>query len=499
MLYESTREGNATLTSAEIVLRGLAQDEGLFIPETIPKLSLHDIDQWKDLTYQEKAQRILSLFLDDFPKDILNSCIHHAYNEHTFTHPDIAPLRHINDEISVLELFHGPTCAFKDIALQILPYLLTAAAQLQQDDHTYVILVATSGDTGKAALSGFQNVDKTKMMVFYPEHGVSEIQKLQMITQEGHNLKVVAVRGNFDDTQTGVKQIFSNSSLADRLAEEGYRFSSANSINWGRLVPQIVYYFSSYMDLLKRNEITLGESINFVVPTGNFGNILAGYFAQEMGLPIHKLICAANQNNVLSDFIKTGIYDRNRTFCRTYSPSMDILISSNLERLLYLMSNRDATQVKDYMKGLREQGTYEIQPVLRERIQSLFWSDFSNDAETIDRIRTTYQNQQYLMDTHTAVAMDVHHKYQKETHDKRKTIIVSTASPFKFNAAVAKAVLEQDIVDSSNEITLLAKLSQEANLEIPLGLKDLDKKAILHKDVCEVTQMQQVVETFLNL
>ncbi len=498
MLYQSTREGKATHSGAQAILAGLAIDGGLFTPDSIPQLSLSQIDEMKSLTYQEKAFAILSLFLDDFPADLLSQCVENAYNEQTFDHPDVAPLVKLTEQINVLELYHGPTCAFKDIALQILPHLLMSSASLQKDERTYVILVATSGDTGKAALSGFQDVPRTKIVVFYPDAGVSAIQKLQMVTQEGDNLKVIAVKGNFDDTQTGVKQIFSDAKLRSQLEDKQYRFSSANSINWGRLAPQIVYYFSSYCDLLKRGEIKLGEEINFVVPTGNFGNILAGYIAKEMGLPIHRLVCAANKNNVLTDFINSGVYDRNRDFNKTVSPSMDILISSNLERLLYLIS-QDATEVRGYMQDLADKGRYQVSDSLKESIQSLFWSECSDDNETIARIRSTYEEYGYLMDTHTAVAMDIHHKYQQAVADDRKNVIVSTASPFKFNSSVAKAILAPEIVVASDEITLLAKLSEESGMKIPAGLSGLDKKDILHKDVVEKSDMQESVIDFLEL
>lgn len=498
MLYQSTREGKSTHSAAEAILAGLALDGGLFTPDCIPKLSLQEIDKMKRQSYQDKAMTILSLFLDDFPKDVLSKCVQNAYNQTTFDHPDIAPLVKLTDDISVLELYHGPTCAFKDIALQILPHLLMSSASLQKDDRIYVILVATSGDTGKAALSGFKDVENTKILVFYPDAGVSEIQKLQMVTQEGGNLKVIAVRGNFDDTQTGVKKIFSDETLRSQLEDKHYRFSSANSINWGRLAPQIVYYFSSYCDLLQRQEIELGEEINFVVPTGNFGNILAGYFAKQMGLPIHRLICAANKNNVLTDFINTGIYDRNREFNKTISPSMDILISSNLERLLFLLC-KDASEVRGYMKDLSEKGRYKVSEQMIKTIQKLFWSSCSNDEETIQRIHSTYKEKDYLMDTHTGVAMDIYYKYLADTADKHKTVIVSTASPFKFNSSVAKAILPDDIVKESGEIALLTKLSDESGMQIPAGLKDLDKKPVLHQDVVEKSNMQDSVSEFLDL
>lgn len=498
MLYQSTREGKATHSGAQAILAGLASDGGLFTPDSIPQLSLSQIDELKFMTYQEKAFAILSLFLDDFPAKILSQCVNSAYNEQTFNHPDVAPLVKLTEQINILELYHGPTCAFKDIALQILPHLLMSSASLEKDDRTYVILVATSGDTGKAALSGFQDVERTKIVVFYPESGVSAIQKLQMVTQEGANLKVIAVKGNFDDTQTGVKKIFSDEKLRAQLEDKHYRFSSANSINWGRLAPQIVYYFSSYCDLLQRSEIKLGEEINFVVPTGNFGNILAGYIAKKMGLPIHQLVCAANKNNVLTDFINSGVYDRNRDFNKTVSPSMDILISSNLERLLYLIC-QDASEVRGYMQDLADKGSYQISNSLKESIQSLFWSDCSDDNETIARIRSTYEEYGYLMDTHTAVAMDIHHKYQQAVADERKTVIISTASPFKFNSAVAKAILAPEIVTASDEITLLTTLSEESGMKIPEGLSGLDKKDVLHKDVVEKSAMQESVVEFLNL
>jgi len=497
MRYESTREGRPFLSAAQAILAGLAPDGGLLTPESIPRLSEGDLEALIPLTYQERAEFILARYLTDFSREDLVRCIGSAYNGTTFSDPRVAPLHRLDRSLSVLELWHGPTCAFKDMALQILPHLLTTSAAMEKDLRTYVILVATSGDTGKAALEGFRDVDRTRILVFYPDAGVSQVQKLQMVTQEGSNVGVLAVRGNFDDTQSGVKEIFSDQQVEQLLAEAGMRFSSANSINWGRLAPQIVYYFSAYCDMVRQGDISCGDPVNFVVPTGNFGNILAGYFAREMGLPVNRLVCAANANNVLTDFIRTGFYDRNRPFSRTISPSMDILISSNLERLIYLLSGRDADRVAGWMGELAETGRYQVTGDVLEKVHSLFWSDFSDDEETVRRIRDTWNTYGYLTDTHTAVAMDICEKYRKETGDTTPTVVVSTASPFKFTASVAEAVLPD--TDAGSELELLEELSRYSRLPIPAGLSRLDARPVLHRQVIGREDMSPEVLKFLGL
>lgn len=499
MRYTTTRNTNEenTLTSSQAILKGLGEDGGLYIPETIPTFSLEEIEALKHLSYQEKAMAIFQKFLTDFSDEELIHCINGAYNLKSFSSEKVTPIHSLSKENHILELYHGPTCAFKDVALQILPYFLTTSAKKNEDDRTYVILVATSGDTGKAALEGFKDVPGTKVLVYYPNNGVSAIQKLQMATQEGDNVDVISVEGNFDDTQTGVKALFSNEALNEKLHENNYTFSSANSINWGRLVPQIVYYFESYLALANNNAITMGQSINFCVPTGNFGNILAGYFAKEMGLPIKKLICAANSNDVLDDFIKTGTYDRNRPFHKTMSPSMDILISSNLERLLHLLSEGDGHLVKSLMKSLNDTGTYTVPDDLLEKIKETFWSDFCSEENTLLTINAIYEKHNYLMDTHTAVAQYVYETYKGATQDETPCVIVSTASPYKFNASVAKALMTD--TDAIDEITLLNKVSDFTGMPIPKGLDGLDKKEVRFSQIINKDEMLKAVTDFLKI
>lgn len=495
--YTTTREDKILLTSSQAILKGLGDDGGLYIPVDIPVVDKDEIDQLADMTYNEKARFILGRYLTDFKAEELEHCIDSAYNDNTFSSNKVTPLHIVDEKKAVLELYHGPTSAFKDVALQILPYLVTTSARMNGDNRTYVILVATSGDTGKAALEGFKDVPDTKILVFYPNDGVSQIQKLQMITQTGENVKVVAVNGNFDDTQTGVKELFSDKSLISLLNENNYTFSSANSINWGRLVPQIVYYFESYGQLVKNGVIKTGDKINFTVPTGNFGNILAGYFAKEMGLPIKKLICAANANDVLKDFINTGIYDRNRDFHKTLSPSMDILISSNLERLLYLLSGRDKKLVSELMHSLKKDGRYKISDELLENLQKIFYSESADDEETIATIRETYKKYGYLIDTHTAVAFKVYEKYLMETEDDTFNVIVSTASPYKFNGAVAEAILEN--YGSLDDMAQLQAISELTKCPLPEGLKDLDKKVVRFKEIIDKDQMLTTLKSYLEI
>lgn len=495
--YTTTRTDNEQMTSSQAILKGLGNDGGLYLPLTIPKLSLDEIGSFIKLSYNEKAMSILGKFLTDFTESELKHCIDNAYNERTFTSPLITPLHLIDDKSAVLELYHGPTSAFKDVALQILPFLLTTSARKNGDNRTYVILVATSGDTGKAALEGFRDVPNTKILVFYPNDGVSQVQKLQMVTQLGDNVKVVAVEGNFDDTQNGVKELFNNISLNKELNENNFTFSSANSINWGRLVPQIVYYFESYAQLVNSGKIKLGDEINFTVPTGNFGNILAGYYAREMGLPIKKLICAANANDVLKDFINTGTYNRNRNFMKTLSPSMDILISSNLERLLYLLSDGDKSLITKLMSNLKNIGSYKVAPELLSKIQSIFYSDSADDLETVTTIKELFENSDYLVDTHTAVAYKVYEKYVSKTNDSTFNVIVSTASPYKFNGAVAEAI----IPDYSNldDMEQLQAIHKTTGVPIPEGLNGLEKKNIRFNDVISKEDMEIVLRDYLKL
>lgn len=499
MFYESTRGGLDSISSAEAIKRGIAPDGGLFVPESKIVLTLDQIGQLVEKTYQERAFEILKYYLDDYSDEEINEAVNMAYTESKFGCRDIAPVFKLNDNVSILELWHGPTCAFKDMALQIMPHLLAKAVRKTGETSEIVILVATSGDTGKAALEGFKDVVGTRIIVFFPDNGVSEVQKLQMVTQEGRNVCAIAVQGNFDDAQNGVKALFADSELAEHMGKNGYKFSSANSINWGRLLPQIVYYFSAYADMVKNGEIQLGEKVNVVVPTGNFGNILAAYYSLQMGLPLNKLICASNENNVLTDFIRTGIYDRNRDFKKTISPSMDILISSNLERLLYEITGHDSAMVSEWMGRLRSGGKYAVDPDTHKKISRLFWADYTNETETLKTIEYIYREYGYVVDTHTAVGIDVYDKYVISTGDITKTIIASTASPFKFSKSVVKAIFGEKSIAGKTEFELLDVLSKECRIPIPEGLKGLDQKKVRHKTVCSKSEMKDQVKSILNI
>jgi len=499
MLYESTRGQFRKVSSAEAITRGIAPDGGLFVPGEIKQISAESLAELAGMDYQHKAVFILKEFLSDFTEQELQACVAAAYGRNRFDTPDIAPLHQLDSSLYVLELWHGPTSAFKDMALQILPHLLTKAAAKTGEKSTIVILVATSGDTGKAALEGFKDVPGTRIIVFYPQEGVSRMQQLQMITQEGGNVAVVAVKGNFDDAQTGVKNIFGDEAFNTELHQHNYTLSSANSINWGRLVPQIVYYFSSYLDLVATGGINQGDKINFVVPTGNFGNILAAFYAREMGLPVNKLICAANANNVLTDFIRTGIYNRNRPFHKTLSPSMDILISSNLERLIYHLSGRDPVKVRGWMSDLKLKGVYQVDEATKQGIDNIFWSASADDQETLATISKIYQRYGYLVDPHTAVALSVYEQYMGATGDATTTVVASTASPFKFNTSVARAVLGEEAVKGQDEFTLLKKLAEKSGTVIPQGLKDLDRKPVLFQEATGKNQMKETVRKILGL
>lgn len=499
MKYISTRSPNIKVSCSEAIRLGIAPDGGLFVPEYIPELSKNDLLNLYDKNYQQIAYSILEKFLTDFTQTELKDCLDKAYNSYTFDTPLICPLHPLNDFTSLLELWHGPTCAFKDLALQLLPHLLTTALKKLKDTSTLVILVATSGDTGKAALEGFKDIPGIKIIVFYPEDGVSQIQKLQMITQEGNNVAVVGVKGNFDDAQTGVKNVFGNKSFISLLNKKGYKLNSANSINWGRLVPQIVYYFSSYIYLLLSSQIKLGDKINICVPTGNFGNIMAAYYAQRMGLPVNKLIIANNENNVLTHFFKTGIYNANRELKTTISPSMDILISSNLERLLFEISNHDSEKISNFMKKLKLQGQYKIDDDLLKKIKNLFYADFATEKNTLQTIKNIFNEYKYIIDPHTAVALYVHQTYTKKSGDLTKTIIASTASPYKFNHAVMQALIGSEYINGKTEFELLNLLSATTKTLIPKPLKELSQKPILHTMTCKKEEIQKTVADILNI
>ncbi len=499
MYYVSTRGWYGKVTSAEAIKRGLAPDGGLFVPDTQVRLDHEEIVSLSKMDYKERAIFILRRFLDDYTDEELAECVNGAYGSGKFDGAGVAPVVKLSENAYMLELWHGPTCAFKDVALQILPRLLVKANKKTSEDCETVILVATSGDTGKAALEGFRDVEGTRIIVFFPDDGVSQVQKMQMVTQEGSNVYVIGVRGNFDDTQSGVKAIFSDEELGADMLRNGFRFSSANSINWGRLVPQIVYYFSAYADLLATGEIKEGEKINITVPTGNFGNILASWYAREMGLPVNKLICASNENNVLTEFINTGIYNREREFRKTISPSMDILISSNLERLLFELAGRDAGQVRDWMDRLKNEGRYAIYGEEKRKLNEMYWAQYSTEQETVETIREVYQEYGYLVDPHTAVGIDVYEKYVIATGDMTKTVIASTASPFKFNRSVAGAIFGEDRIAGMDEFELLDVLSRHCSLPVPAGLAGLAQRPVLHKRICNREDMKDQVMQILDL
>jgi threonine synthase len=494
MQYLSTRDAALRYSAAQAIVQGLSRDGGLFLPESIPALPQGSLSELAKLPYTERAAAVMKLFLDEFSGQELLGFARRAYGPAKFDTPAVAPVSTLLPGLHILELWHGPTCAFKDLALQMLPYLLTSSLQKTGEQKTACILVATSGDTGKAALEGFRDVDKTKILVFYPKDGVSEIQKLQMDTQEGGNVGVEAVCGNFDDAQTGVKRIFSDEALRAELAERGYFLSSANSINWGRVLPQIVYYISAYCDLLARGAIREGEKINFCVPTGNFGNILAGYYARAMGLPVARLVCASNANNVLTEFIETGVYDRNRPFYTTSSPSMDILISSNLERLLYLLSGSDE-EVRGYMQSLQKSGRYEVSAALREKIQSIFACGCCDDRETAETIGRVFSSDGYLLDTHTAVAYTVLEQYREKTGARTPTVVVSTASPFKFCQSVLPALGVTELKTGTDAIGQLAEISGRP---APAPLARLAGKPVRFTDAAKKEDMARVVREFLK-
>lgn len=494
LLYSSTRNGEEKVTASKAILKGLADDGGLFVPESIPKLDV-TIEELAKMSYQETAYAVMKLFFTDFTEEELKNCINKAYDS-KFDTEEIAPLVEA-DGAYYLELFHGATIAFKDMALSILPHLLTTAAKKNQVNNEIVILTATSGDTGKAALAGFADVEGTKIVVFYPKDGVSPIQKQQMVTQKGDNTYVVGINGNFDQAQTGVKKMFSDKELAKELDAAGYQFSSANSINIGRFIPQITYYVYAYAKLYANGKIAKDEKINIVVPTGNFGNILSAFYAKNMGLPVAKLICASNENKVLYDFFETGKYDKNREFILTSSPSMDILISSNLERLIYWAAGNDAKKNVEFMTALTKDGVYEITPQMQEKLKD-FYGNYASEEETAEAIRTLYEKTGYILDTHTAVAASVYGKYKAETKDEQTaTVIASTASPFKFSRSVMDAIDPK--YDAMEEFELIDELSKIGNVKIPNAIEEIRNAPVRHKATCEVDVMPRVVKEFLGM
>ena len=490
MYYQSTRNKNYRVKPSETIICGLSEDGGLFVPETIPLLEKSEVKNLCPMDYCQRTNYILRKFLTDFSEEEIADCTQKAYKGH-FDKDIPAPITKLGENTYILELWHGPTCAFKDMALQILPHFLVTAERKANKKQKIVILTATSGDTGKAALDGFHDVEGTKIMVFYPENGVSKIQKLQMQTQEGSNVSVFGIRGNFDDTQTAVKNIFTNETICKQLEERGFRFSSANSINVGRLVPQIAYYISAYADLLAGGEIEDNEAINIAVPTGNFGNILAAYYAGRMGIPIKKLICASNANCVLTDFFKTGIYDRRREFYMTESPSMDILISSNLERLLFELSDKNDDLIREWMDSLQKKGTYQVTPKIKEKMDDLFYAGCCTDEKEKQMVYRLYHEYSYLCDPHTAVAMKVYDDYRKTTGDTTKTIVASTASPYKFPSTVLKAIggfIKED------EFAAAEALERCSKFPMPQSLQDLRKKEIRFFGSYAKEEMEELVK-----
>ena len=493
VFYNSTRSKGTAVRASEAILKGLTDDGGLFVPDHIPALdkSLKELSQ---MDYRQVAYEVMKLYFTDFTESELKTCIDRAYDS-KFDTEVIAPLAEAENAY-YLELFHGPTIAFKDMALSILPHLMITSARKNAIKNEIVILTATSGDTGKAALAGFADVEGTRIVVFYPKNGVSPIQEKQMVTQKGKNTFVVGIHGNFDDAQTGVKKIFSDKELAKEMEENGFQFSSANSINIGRLIPQVCYYVYAYATLLREGKIADGEKINVTVPTGNFGNILAAFYAKNMGLPIDKLICASNDNKVLYDFFRTGVYDRNREFVLTSSPSMDILISSNLERLIYWIAGNDAEENRGLMAALTGEGRYEITDEMKGALKD-FYGNYADEAETAAEIKRLYEDCGYVIDTHTAVASAVYRKYMEETGDHTKTVIASTASPFKFTRSVMNAI--DGKYDAMGDFELVDELSRIANVRVPQAIEEIRTAPVLHDTQCETAEMKDTVKKFLKI
>ncbi len=497
-MYISTRGGVEPVSASKAIYSGLAPDGGLFVPEAVPAARPEFLAALGELSYQDMAREIFGYYLDDFSKEEIDDIVQAAYGDN-FDVPEIAPLHKLNDDTYILELWHGPTAAFKDMALQALPHLLTAARAKQEPDKEVVILVATSGDTGKAALEGFADVDKTRIIVFYPNGGVSEVQRLQMVTTTGKNTSVVALDGNFDNCQTGVKAIFNNAKFNQQMAAHNYRLSSANSINWGRLLPQIVYYFKAYGALVQAGVVKMGEAVNVVVPTGNFGNILAGYYSKIMGLPVAKFICASNKNKVLTDVLENGEYNKEREFYRTVSPSMDILISSNFERFVFEMNGRDASEVTKLFGQLNTQGSYTLSDAALQAMQAEMCGYWTDESETLATIGSVYRDYNYLMDTHTAVAVHAWEEYKKSQSEVAPAIVDSTAHPYKFNKAVYEAINGAGSADSLSEFAVSEALAQTTGVPIHRGLLELDKKEVRHNTVIDRGEMLVTVARILGI
>ena len=494
ILYKSTRDSSKSVSASYAIIKGIAEDGGLFMPNQFPSLEI-SLEELSKLDYKGVAYEVMKLFFTDFTEEELRYCIEHAYDS-KFDTEEIVPMSYV-DGAYYLELFHGSTIAFKDMALSILPYLMKTAAKKNNINEKIVILTATSGDTGKAALAGFAGVEGVKIVVFYPKGGVSAIQEKQMVTQAGDNVKVVGITGNFDDAQTGVKNIFADKEFNEKINAAGYRFSSANSINIGRLIPQVAYYVYAYANLLKNGKIEEGDLINFVVPTGNFGNILAGYFAKRIGIPVNKLICASNENKVLYDFFESKVYDRNRDFILTTSPSMDILISSNFERLIYLSCGCDSDKNIQFMNDLKEKGVYTVTDEMKQFIDESFIGGFASEDMVSKRIKDVFEKTGYVLDTHTAVASAVYEKYENETNDGTVSVIVSTASPYKFTRAVLSSI--DGVKHEENDFVLVDKLNEISGIAVPKAVNDIRNAEVLHNTVCDKEDMKKEVEKFLVL
>ena len=490
MSFLSTR-GGSVVTASQAILRGIAPDGGLYVPAMFPAVTTEKIARISEMSYQDRAVNVLKLFLEDFSIPEIEQAVNAAYGPDRFNDPAVAPLKKLDDTTWVMELFHGPTLAFKDMALQLLPHLLKMSAEKNREDREVCILVATSGDTGKAALEGFRDVPGTSCTVFYPLDGVSDVQKLQMVTTGGENTRVIAVHGNFDDAQTGVKELFTSEAFREEMAKMGKVLSSANSINLGRLVPQVTYYFSAYADLLEQHAVAPGDPVNFCVPTGNFGNILAGYYAMMMGLPVNKLICASNRNNVLTDFFRTGTYSTHRMFFKTISPSMDILVSSNLERLLYEAADRDGGLIRTWMGQLKDCGSYSVGDQRTEWLMSTFWGDCADNKDTLAEIRKRWEQDRYLFDPHTAVAGHVLREYRKSTGDDTPTVIVSTASPYKFAADVLSALTGDNA--GGDPFKASEELEKLTGIPMPEQVKKLRELPVRHTAECEKDKMGEAV------
>ena len=497
--YISTRDNYPPVSASVAIKVGMVPAGGLFVPEKAPVFSKEQISALVGLDYIATAQEILTPFLGDFSEEEIRRSLEGAYGGNSFDHAHIAPLHTLNERLHVMELWHGPTAAFKDLALQLMPFLLKLSMEKAAAQKELVILVATSGDTGKAALEGFKNIPGIRIIVFFPNQGVSRAQELQMTTTDGNNTYVVAVKGNFDDCQNAVKELFADTAFNKHISEKGFELSSANSINWGRLAPQIVYYFRAYTLLLAKNAIKLGEKINFVVPTGNFGNILAGWYAQKMGLPVHKLICASNENKILTDFFESGLYDRRRELRLTRSPSMDILISSNLERFLFEIVGGDGGKIAGWMADLQEKGFFRMEREAVGQMEELMAAGFASEEETLAAIRDVFASARYLLDTHTAVGYKVYEDYFRKTGDKTVTVLHATASPDKFGGSVLEAIKGHDFISGKDEFEILRELEELTGAPLHPGLRDLEGKAVLHETVCEKTEIRGVVERFLGV